>query len=177
MKKNVTIKRTNKKISILLCICMLLAVCLGIPASADSRPHYPQYSTSNTLDKVNITGFMGQSMLEAYAVKTGSGEYAIVTGQVNNLNITKYKMYMEMSITVSYGMETRTFDLGRTVSTQTGAPSLSVDLSYQTLLDMDATMEMRYEFEFASVYMKVDSTCPYPYDLPYTDEIWYPVFY
>ena len=179
MKKNVTIKRTNKKISILLSICMLLAVCLGIPASASTRYHSSSYSTSSTRYETNITGFMGQSMLKARATKSGSGANSSVTGYVENLNITKYSLSVDLYCTVETSVwgERYTYSYRRTTSTQTGATSLNIKNTYQQYSEFMGATIASYPVVDSWSELYIASTCPYPYDLPYYDYISYPSFY
>lgn len=172
-----TKKKKVRKIALTLCVCILLAACLCIPATATTRRHSLAWSTSSTKHKATISGFQGKTMLYAYAVKTESGTSTATTAYVENLNIEKYSVNMAWNFYMDYGFNNgETFTFGRTVSTAVGAEQLSVAVNYSQVYSNNISLFSKYTMDFSqsNAKMTVDSTCPYPQDLPYQDIITFP---
>lgn len=170
-----TKKKTVRKIALTLCVCILLAACLCIPAAA--KTHSLSWSTSSTKDKATISGFQGKAMLYAYAIKTGSGTSTATTAYVENLNIEKYSVNMAWNFYMDYGFNNgETFIFSQTVSTAVGAEQLSVAVNYSQVYSNNIPLFSKYTMDFSqsNAVMTVDSTCPYPQDLPYQDIITFP---
>lgn len=171
-------KKRLRRCSFALCVCIVLATCLCVPTVARTFQAEWSTSTSESLrDQVVITGFAGQAMLHAYAVKTGSGTSTSTTAYVDNLNIEKYSVNMSWHFYMEYGGDNgETFIFGNTVSTTSGAEQLSVAVNYSQVYSENRSLFSTSEMNFSKSYaiMTVQSTCPYPQDLPYTDTITFP---
>lgn len=160
------------RFALLLCVCILLTACLSIPAMATTREKDLSWSNASVRNRDTITGFSGQPMAYAYATKSGSGNYITATGYVENICINEYDMRITEYFYCSYNGDSGVYPIDSAlVSTTVGATPISASVSFSDFVAQNSEMLQVYTVYIDRSYAKmtVNSTCPYPRNMYYTD--------
>lgn len=132
--------KVMKKLALVLCVCILLAACLSMPVMAATRNKTLAWSTASVGNRDTITGFAGQPMLYAYAVKSGSGNNITATGYAENICIEEYSVMITEYFVCSYNGDSSAYPISRTASTTVGTTPLSVSVSFSDFAAQNSAM-------------------------------------